>query len=207
MLSSTRSWPGTWTTCSQVGLPTFPMTIIYIGFKQLNVKSNLYSTGQYGIGRPVYFPLQPSYWHRPTPSVTERPDQGSSPKNSYYIQKRPPVLAQCTSAHSDPLEPVLSTFPQIHKILICIFSLLDSKKPEPENQVLDVESSATPETYACNGSASKKTCKHRSKREQLERERELLKLREESPNQEEQAQDPAGGEGEDLNTQQSSICR
>uniref|UniRef100_A0A3Q2CDC7 ATP-binding cassette, sub-family A (ABC1), member 4b n=1 Tax=Cyprinodon variegatus TaxID=28743 RepID=A0A3Q2CDC7_CYPVA len=34
--------------------------------------------GQYGIGRPFYFPLQPSYWERPTPSYTEKGDQGLS---------------------------------------------------------------------------------------------------------------------------------
>ncbi|XP_013862947.1 retinal-specific ATP-binding cassette transporter [Austrofundulus limnaeus] len=97
--------------------------------------------GQYGIGRPVYFLLQPSYWQRPTSSLRETSDQ-------------------------------------------------DSKKPEPGNQELDVESRTTPETYACNGSASKKTCKHQSKRDQLEREKELLKLQEESPNQEVEGQDP-----------------
>ncbi|XP_007564272.1 retinal-specific ATP-binding cassette transporter isoform X1 [Poecilia formosa] len=101
--------------------------------------------GQYGIGRPFYFPLQPSYWQKPAPSYQETTDQ-------------------------------------------------DSKKPEAENQELDVESRGTPETYTCNGSASKKTCKHQSKRERLERERELLKQQQKNPVQEEE--DPnAGSEG------------
>ncbi|XP_028282913.1 retinal-specific ATP-binding cassette transporter-like [Parambassis ranga] len=30
--------------------------------------------GQYGIGRPFYFPFQPSYWQRPAPSHTEMAD-------------------------------------------------------------------------------------------------------------------------------------
>uniref|UniRef100_A0A3B3Y540 P-type phospholipid transporter n=1 Tax=Poecilia mexicana TaxID=48701 RepID=A0A3B3Y540_9TELE len=32
--------------------------------------------GQYGIGRPFYFPLQPSYWQKPAPSYQETTDQG-----------------------------------------------------------------------------------------------------------------------------------
>uniref|UniRef100_A0AAX7W114 P-type phospholipid transporter n=1 Tax=Astatotilapia calliptera TaxID=8154 RepID=A0AAX7W114_ASTCA len=31
--------------------------------------------GQYGIGRPFYFPFQPSYWQRPKPSHTETADR------------------------------------------------------------------------------------------------------------------------------------
>ncbi|MEQ2300791.1 Retinal-specific ATP-binding cassette transporter [Ameca splendens] len=100
--------------------------------------------GQYGIGRPFYFPLQPSYWQKPAPSFIKMADQ-------------------------------------------------DSKKSEPENQELDVESRCTLENYTGNGSASKKTCKHRSKRERLERERKLLKQQEQNPNQEEDDQ-KAGNE-------------
>uniref|UniRef100_A0A8C2G5Z1 P-type phospholipid transporter n=1 Tax=Cyprinus carpio TaxID=7962 RepID=A0A8C2G5Z1_CYPCA len=33
--------------------------------------------GQYGIGRPFYFPLQPSYWLKPTPQPTQNPDPGN----------------------------------------------------------------------------------------------------------------------------------
>uniref|UniRef100_A0A8C1ZZ12 P-type phospholipid transporter n=1 Tax=Cyprinus carpio TaxID=7962 RepID=A0A8C1ZZ12_CYPCA len=33
--------------------------------------------GQYGIGRPFYFPLQPSYWLKPTPQPTQNPDSGN----------------------------------------------------------------------------------------------------------------------------------
>ncbi|XP_057190130.1 LOW QUALITY PROTEIN: retinal-specific phospholipid-transporting ATPase ABCA4 [Triplophysa rosa] len=32
--------------------------------------------GQYGIGRPFYFPLQPSYWLKLTPPPSEKPDPG-----------------------------------------------------------------------------------------------------------------------------------
>ncbi|XP_030607370.1 retinal-specific phospholipid-transporting ATPase ABCA4-like [Archocentrus centrarchus] len=88
--------------------------------------------GQYGIGRPFYFPFQPSYWQRAKPSHTETADKAP-------------------------------------------------EKPEPENQDKDIES--TPETNTCNGSASRKICKHQSKREQRERARELLKQQEEAPNQ------------------------
>uniref|UniRef100_A0A4W6FD48 P-type phospholipid transporter n=1 Tax=Lates calcarifer TaxID=8187 RepID=A0A4W6FD48_LATCA len=73
----------------------------------------------------------------------------------------------------------------------------DPEKPEPENMEKDVERRGTPETYTCNGSASRKTCKHQSKREQLEREKELLRRQQETPNQEEDCQlffepDPVG---------------
>ncbi|XP_039999718.1 retinal-specific phospholipid-transporting ATPase ABCA4-like [Xiphias gladius] len=61
----------------------------------------------------------------------------------------------------------------------------DPEKPEPENMEKDVESRGTPETYICNGSASRKTCKHQSKRERLLREKELLRRQQETPNQEE----------------------
>uniref|UniRef100_A0A4W6FC69 ATP binding cassette subfamily A member 4 n=1 Tax=Lates calcarifer TaxID=8187 RepID=A0A4W6FC69_LATCA len=53
-------------------------------------------------------------------------------------------------------------------------SPLDPEKPEPENMEKDVERRGTPETYTCNGSASRKTCKHQSKREQLEREKDYI---------------------------------
>ncbi|XP_035527331.1 retinal-specific phospholipid-transporting ATPase ABCA4-like isoform X2 [Morone saxatilis] len=96
--------------------------------------------GQYGIGRPFYFPFQPSYWQSPATSHTEMPNQ-------------------------------------------------DSEKPEPDNVQKDVESRGTPETYTCNGSASRKACKHQSKRDQLEREKELLKRQEETPDKEEEGQD------------------
>ncbi|XP_070397690.1 retinal-specific phospholipid-transporting ATPase ABCA4 isoform X2 [Nothobranchius furzeri] len=101
--------------------------------------------GQYGIGRPFYFPLQPSYWQRPKPSHTEMVDQ-------------------------------------------------DPNRPDLGNQELDAGSRTTPETYTCNGSASKKTCKHQSKRDQLERQKENLKLLEENPNLEEE--EDTGKEGQ-----------
>ncbi|XP_008275380.1 retinal-specific ATP-binding cassette transporter-like [Stegastes partitus] len=102
--------------------------------------------GQYGIGRPFYFPFQPSYWQRPTASHTDMADQ----------------------------------VPQ---------------QPEQENQENDVESRGTPETYTCNGSASRKTCKHQSKRDRLEREREQMKQQQDTPNLEEEGQD-AQNEGQ-----------
>ncbi|XP_027128169.1 retinal-specific ATP-binding cassette transporter [Larimichthys crocea] len=103
--------------------------------------------GQYGIGRPFYFPLQPSYWQSSPPSYTEMEDQ-------------------------------------------------DPEKPEPPNVEKDAESRCTPEMYACNGSASRKTCKHQHKRERLERERELLRRQEETPNQEEEEGQEEGTEGQ-----------
>nr|XP_046264870.1 retinal-specific phospholipid-transporting ATPase ABCA4-like [Scatophagus argus]XP_046264871.1 retinal-specific phospholipid-transporting ATPase ABCA4-like [Scatophagus argus] len=102
--------------------------------------------GQYGIGRPFYFPLQLSYWQSPAPSYTETAGQ-------------------------------------------------DPGRPEPDNVQNDVESRCTPEIYTCNGSASRKTCKHQSKRDRLEREKELLRQQEETPNQEDEAQD-SGVEGQ-----------
>ncbi|XP_047446367.1 retinal-specific phospholipid-transporting ATPase ABCA4-like isoform X2 [Mugil cephalus] len=101
--------------------------------------------GQYGISRPFYFPLQPSYWQRPMPSRTEMADQ-------------------------------------------------DPEKPEPENREKDAESRGTPEAYACNGSGSRKICKHQSKRERLEREREQMKQQEATPNQDEEEGEEAGNE-------------
>lgn len=78
---------------------------------------------------------------------------------------------------------------------ISTLSSPDPEKPEPEDVQMEVEDRCTPEMYTCNGSGSRKTCKHQSKREQLEREKELLRRQEENPNQEEEAQD-SGMEGE-----------
>lgn len=49
----------------------------------------------------------------------------------------------------------------------------------------DVDGRGTPESYTCNGSVGRKACKHQRKRDQLEREKELLRQQEETPNQEE----------------------
>ncbi|KAF7669647.1 hypothetical protein LDENG_00162820 [Lucifuga dentata] len=92
--------------------------------------------GQYGVGRPFYFPFQPSYWCRPAPSHPDVVDQ-------------------------------------------------DLEKPRPENVEKDVESRKTPETNSCNGSACRTACKHQSKRDRMEREKEMLRQQEEMPNQEE----------------------
>ncbi|XP_077412565.1 retinal-specific phospholipid-transporting ATPase ABCA4 isoform X2 [Vanacampus margaritifer] len=96
--------------------------------------------GQYGIGRPFYFPLQPSYWHKP-----------SSP-----------------AAATD-----------------------DAVTPEADKAEKDPESGGSP-AETCNGSASRKTCKHQNKRERLEQEKEWLRLQEE---EEEEEKAPGGTEG------------
>ncbi len=83
---------------------------------------------------------------------------------------------------------------------LCDLSSPDPEKPEPGDVEKDAESRGTPEMYTCNGSASRKACKHQSKRDRLERERELLRRQEETPNQEEQCQDSGIG-GEDTNTE------
>lgn len=48
--------------------------------KSTTVKESLLCSivfsGQYGIGRPFYFPLQPSYWVKLTPSPPQNPDPG-----------------------------------------------------------------------------------------------------------------------------------
>lgn len=74
----------------------------------------------------------------------------------------------------------------------------DPEKPELEEplQKDEAQGNCTPETYTCNGSASRKTCKHQSLRERLEREKELLRRQEEMPDQEEEAQN-LGSEGRD----------
>uniref|UniRef100_A0AAQ4Q4S7 P-type phospholipid transporter n=1 Tax=Gasterosteus aculeatus aculeatus TaxID=481459 RepID=A0AAQ4Q4S7_GASAC len=90
--------------------------------------------GQYGIGRPFYFPFQPSYWKTQTPS---------------------------------------------HMAMA-----------GPENVEKDVDGRGTPESYTCNGSVGRKACKHQRKRDQLEREKELLRQQEETPNQEECQEGP-----------------
>ncbi|XP_053185826.1 retinal-specific phospholipid-transporting ATPase ABCA4-like isoform X2 [Scomber japonicus] len=98
--------------------------------------------GQYGVGRPFYFPFQSSYWQRATPPHTEMADQ---------------------------------------------------ENPEPENMEKDTASMGTPDT--CNGTADRKVCKHQSIRDRIEREKELLRRQEETPNQDEEGQD-SGKEGQ-----------
>uniref|UniRef100_A0A671S349 P-type phospholipid transporter n=1 Tax=Sinocyclocheilus anshuiensis TaxID=1608454 RepID=A0A671S349_9TELE len=43
--------------------------------------------GQYGIGRPFYFPLQPSYWLKPTPQPSQIPDPGMPVVNNVEKQE------------------------------------------------------------------------------------------------------------------------
>lgn len=78
----------------------------------------------------------------------------------------------------------------------------DPEKPEPDDVQRDVEGRCTPEMYTCNGSSSRKTCKHQSKRDRLEREKELLRRQEETPNQEEEEAQDSGAEGEVTQTQE-----
>uniref|UniRef100_A0A669EAL6 P-type phospholipid transporter n=1 Tax=Oreochromis niloticus TaxID=8128 RepID=A0A669EAL6_ORENI len=40
--------------------------------------------GQYGIGRPFYFPFQPSYWQRPKPSHTETADGAQNAETLFF---------------------------------------------------------------------------------------------------------------------------
>ncbi|XP_062412894.1 retinal-specific phospholipid-transporting ATPase ABCA4-like [Sardina pilchardus] len=75
--------------------------------------------GQYGIGRPFYFPLQPSYWRT---SESPKPEDEMPMMESF--------------GRPDDVESVRS--------------------PSPE----------------CNGSGSRKQCKHQDKRERMERERD-----------------------------------
>lgn len=51
---------------------------LYSYYRCITMRIISYSsfTGQYGIGRPFYFPFQPSYWQSPAPSHTEKADQG-----------------------------------------------------------------------------------------------------------------------------------
>ncbi|KAI9544411.1 hypothetical protein NQZ68_001284 [Dissostichus eleginoides] len=100
--------------------------------------------GQYGIGRPFYFPFQSSYWRLSATSNTERAYQDA------VIMEPDMVVEQ------------------------------------------DVESRGSPVTHTCNGSARRKGCKHQSKREQQERERELLKRQEETQNHVEEGHDSEG---------------
>uniref|UniRef100_A0A669C7D9 ATP binding cassette subfamily A member 4 n=1 Tax=Oreochromis niloticus TaxID=8128 RepID=A0A669C7D9_ORENI len=48
--------------------------------------------GQYGIGRPFYFPFQPSYWQRPKPSHTETADGETNTCNGSASRKISTVL-------------------------------------------------------------------------------------------------------------------
>ncbi|XP_043073525.1 retinal-specific phospholipid-transporting ATPase ABCA4 [Puntigrus tetrazona] len=92
--------------------------------------------GQYGIGRPFYFPLQPSYWLKLTPQPSQKPDPG-------------------------PEKPVVNNV---------------EKQGDVEYGGL------SPDHRECNGSRSSKQCKHREKRERMEKEREReeqLKMQEE----------------------------
>ncbi|XP_019712472.1 retinal-specific ATP-binding cassette transporter-like isoform X2 [Hippocampus comes] len=100
--------------------------------------------GQYGIGRPFYFPLQASYWYKPSSAPATRDD---------------PVAPETDVAEKDP------------------------------------ESGGT-----CNGSASRNACKHQSKRERLEREKEWLRHHEEEEEEkkEEDGEENAYGRQEGL---------
>ena len=65
-----------------------------------------------------------------------------------------------------------------------------------EEQEKDMESLGNPETFHCNGSASRHACKHQDKRERLEKQREQLRRQQqEEENQEEQPTDQQGDAG------------
>ncbi|XP_034470227.1 retinal-specific phospholipid-transporting ATPase ABCA4-like isoform X1 [Hippoglossus hippoglossus] len=70
----------------------------------------------------------------------------------------------------------------------------EPENPEADNVENDLESRGSHETFTCNGS-SRRTCKHQGKRERLEREKELLRKQQETPNQDEEGQD-SGREGQ-----------
>ncbi|XP_077470976.1 retinal-specific phospholipid-transporting ATPase ABCA4-like isoform X1 [Stigmatopora argus] len=93
--------------------------------------------GQYGIGQPFYFPLQPSYW------------------------------CNASSAPASKDEPAVSE--------------ADEAEKDPESVDCPVDTVNT-----CNGSASKKPCKHQSKRDRLEREKQGLKQQEEKEKEDEE---------------------
>uniref|UniRef100_A0A8C6PAR5 P-type phospholipid transporter n=1 Tax=Nothobranchius furzeri TaxID=105023 RepID=A0A8C6PAR5_NOTFU len=65
--------------------------------------------GQYGIGRPFYFPLQPSYWQRPKPSHTEMENPNLEEEEDTGKEGQDP--AQWPSGQlffeSDPMDLVL----------------------------------------------------------------------------------------------------
>ncbi|XP_067219926.1 retinal-specific phospholipid-transporting ATPase ABCA4 isoform X2 [Chanodichthys erythropterus] len=84
--------------------------------------------GQYGIGRPFYFPLQPSYWVKltPSPSPSQNPEPG-------------------------PEKPLVNNL---------------EKQEDVEHGGL------SPDHRECNGSRSSKNCKHKEKRERMEKEKE-----------------------------------
>ncbi|CAL8346561.1 unnamed protein product [Merluccius merluccius] len=66
------------------------------------------------------------------------------------------------------------------------------EKPEVQEEEERDKDAETPEMYHCNGSGSRKTCKHQDKRERLERQRELHRRQEEEHNQEEERLDQEG---------------
>lgn len=90
---------------------------------------------------------------------------------------------------------MLNDVPNItNRLLLILCRHEGPEEPELDDQKKEVESRDTPET--CNGSASRKTCKHQSRRERLQREKEVLKQQQ----QEEAAAQDAGQEGQDAKT-------
>nr|XP_023696048.1 retinal-specific ATP-binding cassette transporter isoform X3 [Paramormyrops kingsleyae] len=107
--------------------------------------------GQYGIGRPFYFLLQPSYWRGSRPSRVDSKEPAGKP---------------------DPKKP-------------------DFGKPEKQEDVgvaakLGVKGPAEPD---------KKLCKHREKREKLDRERETQLGGEQEQDQDGPASEESGAAG------------
>ncbi|XP_069366933.1 retinal-specific phospholipid-transporting ATPase ABCA4-like isoform X1 [Paralichthys olivaceus] len=93
----------------------------------------------------------------------------------FYFPFQPSYWQRSASSHSEMDDP-------------------DPEKPEPDDLEKNVEGRDTPEIYTCNGS-SRRTCKHQGKRRQLEREKELLRRQQETPNEDEEGQD-SGREGQ-----------
>ncbi|XP_030630578.1 retinal-specific phospholipid-transporting ATPase ABCA4 [Chanos chanos] len=57
--------------------------------------------GQYGIGRPFYFPLQPSYWQRPSPSNTDTADPGPEKPLLDDVEKQEDVENSISPEHKE----------------------------------------------------------------------------------------------------------
>uniref|UniRef100_A0A8C1Q2H9 P-type phospholipid transporter n=1 Tax=Cyprinus carpio TaxID=7962 RepID=A0A8C1Q2H9_CYPCA len=58
--------------------------------------------GQYGIGRPFYFPLQPSYWLKPMPQPSQVPDSGMPEPEGLIIGVSVQDLVKVYSKNSRP---------------------------------------------------------------------------------------------------------
>ncbi|KAK7944423.1 hypothetical protein WMY93_000151 [Mugilogobius chulae] len=134
--------------------------------------------GQYGISRPFYFPLQPSYWSRPAPSYNEPPHQDVLCQTGDSIRRKlQPEIHECENYCTTLSYGFIANWSRLG-IHFPVQLQKDVERPEP-----DTESAGTPEMYHCNGSGS--TCKHQHKRDRITREREVLRQQDQSPHLEE----------------------